>query len=65
MTEYQRVVRMPTQQPQKKVVAEIASEMKCLLYLEKKKCFVLKQFKTIGEGYEIEMSCRGYKSHPL
>jgi hypothetical protein len=31
----------------KKVVAEIASEMKCFLYLEKKKHFMMKQLKQL------------------
>jgi hypothetical protein len=50
----------------KKVDAEITSEMKCFLYLEKKKHFY---DETIGEGiltcYEMLMACHGYKSHYL
>jgi len=46
----------------KKVVAEITSEMKCFLYLEKKKHFY---DETSGEGiltcYEMLMACHGYK----
>jgi hypothetical protein len=46
MTEYQRAARMPAWQP-RKVAAEITSEMKWFLYIEKKKRFMMKHLAKV------------------
>ena len=48
--------RMPAWQP-RKVAAEITSEMKWFLYIEKKKRFMMKELKSLLKVFQHIMKC--------